>query len=230
MIPQDLLDDPQFPDIVAAINRAGLRSKTFGGDEGPYQIQQNPRELAALVTLARRLGPPRHYLEIGCATAGTTRILHELLGFERVAVIDLGRFRKQAEANLAHVPYTACWANSATPEAYEYLRGMGAPFDLVLIDGNHHYNMVAADYALAAEFSHPQTLIALHDIRAMPRFASIEDDPDVDPCDTDESFCGGPALFWRRAADFERVATIIDESLKFMGYYSCGLGVARRKD
>ena len=62
----------------------------FGGEfTGGYAIQQNPREIAALICFLMDR-PRARYLEIGSAGGGTLRLLHECVGFEDVTVIDDG--------------------------------------------------------------------------------------------------------------------------------------------
>jgi cephalosporin hydroxylase len=139
----------------------------FGGNslgEG-YHVQQNPWEMAAFLTLTQKHAPKR-YLEIGSASGGFIRALYERVPFEFGMMIDNGAYQaemqeKNIEAFKDRVKCVIC--DSHGPEAKAALEGE-APFDLILIDGDHSYEGVIQDVALVLPYAHKNTLICFHDV------------------------------------------------------------------
>lgn len=142
--------------------------KTFSG----RRASQNERELRAFIALLRERGVNR-YLEIGAREGDT---FHEVMlalpdGAEGVAV-DLpgglwgkgttadGLKRAVADLN-ARRRNCAAILGASTSEPVRHQVDLCAPFDAILIDGDHTYDGVKADWEA---FRGMAPIIAFHDI------------------------------------------------------------------
>lgn len=151
--------------ILDAILEAGSdNTQRFGGRfEGGYHIQQVPEELADVV-MRLRGRPYEHYLEIGAAAGGTARILRELLEIPHVYVIDDNKHPKHS-LRATILPDAIEWIGSSQDaECARQLAEWNCKFDLVCIDGDHAYDAVRADLALAQKVLATGAVIILHDI------------------------------------------------------------------
>jgi hypothetical protein len=133
-----------------------------------------PTDLALLRGLARAL-PACRYFEIGtwrgesaanvAAVAATVHTLN--LAAEEMRVlgqseryIELHGFFSRSLPNVQHLH-----GNSATFD----LAGLGQQFDLIFIDGDHHYEAVRTDTRRVFEhLVHPRTLVVWHDTARQP--------------------------------------------------------------
>ena len=152
--------------------------------EGGYSLQQNPDELAALALALRRLYTPKmRYLEIGSASGGTMRFLHEEVGFERIVMIDdhgHHRWPEQDKHILAvldgpHPPPMGIGRHvldSHTDAAKTALDGETAArtvlFDIAFVDGDHRYAGVTQDIQLVLPYVKKGGFVLLHDTVACP--------------------------------------------------------------
>lgn len=121
---------------------------------------QSRGELAGLCALIER-ERVRSYLEIGVWTGRVITALHELFDFELVAAADLGA--AEALGLPLRLPFGVDFfhgdSHSAAFVAWRQALG---PIDLVLIDADHGYEGVRADWELARRSQ--CGLIAFHDI------------------------------------------------------------------
>lgn len=178
--------NPQtFDLLVKEIRKAGTDNLSHFGNgyclEGGYSLQQNPDEFAALVV---HLGSKARasLVEIGSASGGTARFLHEQVGFERILSLDNGGHHRYPElaANFEKLPVYHFKGDSHSAEAKrfldEHLRGY---VDVAFIDGDHTYEGAWADVQLMRDYWETGTLVVLHDIIA----------------------CGGVKKVWERGRD-----------------------------
>lgn len=134
-------------------------------------MQQVPDELAALTLIlrARRGG---RYLEIGSASGGTARWLHEHVGFQRMFSIDDGGHHRYPELveNFSSLPMKHVKLDSHADDARAKLRQWSPSpeetFDVVFIDGDHSEDGVWQDVELTRPFWSPTAFVILHDIVA----------------------------------------------------------------
>ncbi len=135
--------------------------------EGGLGLQQNPDELAGLVVLLKERGAIGTYLEIGIASGGTARFIHDHVGIGQLVTIDDGTHPRANEQtrNLEGIPHDRFIGDSHSKEARAFLAGIDTP-DVALIDGDHTYEGVTADIALVMSRKRNGALIVLHDIVA----------------------------------------------------------------
>lgn len=146
--------------IEAAIRAAGCQQidwwpvpGVFGDDDAilprgmGWGIAQNPKEAAVALAAWHALGV-RSALEIGTYTGGFARFMGEAMGWD-VTSIDVTR------PPIEPVGYRFVHEHST---AFEPSRR----FDLIFIDGDHHYEPVAMDYLRFAPLA--DKVVALHDI------------------------------------------------------------------
>lgn len=150
--------------LIDRIRSAGTDSlEAFGNGytcEGGLGLQQNPEELADFILLLKGKGP-RTYLEIGSASGGMAHFLGEQLDVT-VSSIDDGKHPRHGERPIAH----QLVADSHSDEAKAWVKG--STFDVAFVDGDHTYEGVKQDIALAMSCS---KLVAVHDSVACPGVA-----------------------------------------------------------
>jgi predicted O-methyltransferase YrrM len=162
-----------FAKLVEEIRDAGTDNLSHFGNgyrrEGSYSLQQNPDEFAALTILLERCTSGR-YLEIGSASGGAARWLHEHLEFSPMVSIDDGGHHRYQElpGNFKDLPMRHLRADSHSPEAVEWLRSLDGNFraDVVFIDGDHSEVGVWQDVVLCHPYWLEGSLVVLHDIVA----------------------------------------------------------------
>lgn len=135
----------------------------FGGRfSGGLQLQQVPEELADAIGHLQGRHYER-YLEIGAAEGGTARFLRDLLEIPYVYIIDDNRHPKHTSRPTI-LPGAIEWiGNSHDPTCAAQLARWGQRFNLVLIDGDHSYEGVAADLDMVRPYLAPRAIIMLHD-------------------------------------------------------------------
>jgi hypothetical protein len=135
-----------FAEQVALIRAAGTDNLSHFGNgyqrEGGYSLQQNPDEFAALVVhLLQCVGDTWLFLEIGSASGGTARLLHEQLWFPRMLSIDDGTHHRYPEfaTNVDGLPLDHFKGDSHSFEARAWLdEALGSDsVDVAFIDGDH---------------------------------------------------------------------------------------------
>lgn len=132
---------------------------------------QSARELAALVALYRARRPAR-VLEVGTYYGGTLR--HWLAADWRPAVVSvdlpaipppIGRWQAWAAASGATL--TTLTGSSHDPQVIGRAGALG-PYDWILIDADHTYAAVKADWETYRAMAAPGAIVALHDINPRP--------------------------------------------------------------
>lgn len=145
-------------------------------------MTQVPAELGALIALFRQHGV-RSYLEVGCKS-GTTfdRVMRSLPVDSTGVAVDLPgglwghpstvTALRQACVALDGDGYVTALllGDSARPEMVASVASVG-PYDAVLIDADHRYEAVAADWR---NYGPMGRLVAFHDIAAPPGHASAK--------------------------------------------------------
>lgn len=165
-----------FINTVQMIRAAGTDSLPFfaGGylREGGYSLQQTPEEFAALVLLLKHTRRPASVLlEIGSASGGTARFLHERVQFHRILSIDDGSHLRYGElvANFENLPVEHLCVDSHGTEAREWLvQRADQRVDVAFIDGDHSAEGVWQDIVLTLPHLRYGSQIVFHDIVAMP--------------------------------------------------------------
>jgi len=161
-----------FSTLVALVRNAGTDNLSHFGNgyvaEGGYSLQQNPDEFAALVVHLSAFNP-RIFLEIGSASGGTARFLHEHLVFRRMLSIDDGTHHRYPEfaANTKGLPLTHFKGDSHSPAAQAWLAdavGRGSRLvDVAFIDGDHSAAGVWQDVELVRPYMRPDARYIFHD-------------------------------------------------------------------
>lgn len=158
--------------------------------EGGYSLQQNPDELASLTMLLRERawwwmeamwrredlqGGDPVYLEIGSASGGTARWLHEQVRFPVVLSIDDGGHHRAPEQdrNFGAIGgrVVRMRGDSHSSSAGHFLRQHLCDEDgklcryvaAAFIDGDHSYEGVKKDVALVRPFLSSGSVVIFHD-------------------------------------------------------------------
>jgi len=145
---------------------------TFGGAfGGGIHCQQIPDELAACISAILESGEQiRSYLEIGVAAGGTAFLIHHFLYPERIVLIDDNKHHKAGlrKTILKDVPRVEI-IGASQDEAVLVSLGKMPAFDVILIDGDHHYPGVKLDTILYLPMLRPGGFLVLHD-SALPEW------------------------------------------------------------
>jgi len=194
-----------------------FRFSSHGFSIAPMQLRPELRRLLEILAAS----PPRALLEIGTAAGGTLFLLTRVAADDaRVVSVDLpfgpfGSGYGRSSALLykafarAEQRLTLLRADSRDPETARRMAGAldSLTLDFLLIDGDHSYEGVRADWERYGPLVRPGGLIAFHDIVPGP----VED-------------VGGVPRFWRelrREHDVEEIVAAPEQR----GF---GLGLVRR--
>lgn len=173
---------PEWAPLVARIASLGTGSREAFGQEhgvvGGYYLQQNVYELAAFVLALREVKRERcrfsgedsfRYLEVGSASGGTTKVLHDEVGFSKMVSIDLHSGLADLKAE-RFKEFQITWTEMDSM-SYEALRWLADQqiglFDVVFIDGDHHRTGVTRDIMMYRAFTKPGSVMAFHDALAV---------------------------------------------------------------
>jgi hypothetical protein len=154
LIPALGLNDDQpdlYPDDLRAHAGQGLRSWQYPCQLAPYLVEVAGRDV-------------RRYLEIGVEHGGTfvltTEYLSRFAGVDQaiaVDVIDVPGVRRYADER----PEARFVRTNSRSARFRRLLDEEPPFDLVLIDGDHVYDAVRADWETVRPHAR---MVAFHDI------------------------------------------------------------------
>jgi hypothetical protein len=172
--------DPDWKPLVERISRLGTGSRDVFGPEhrviGGYYLQQNVYELAALIMALRRVKAASHqelrYLEIGSASGGTAKVLHDEVGFSHMVSIDLpSQLAEIKRERFKEFPIVWTEVDSMSYEALRWLVDSHvAPFDVVFIDGDHHRT---GDIMMDRAFCRPESVMVFHDAIAVSESVGV---------------------------------------------------------
>lgn len=184
-----------YAEYRAAIEQCGVHPLLGDAGEG-WGVEQSPHELATFLA-AVQLPPASTVLEIGTGyRAGLARFMTEMLGWQ-VTTIDIRT--PDTPARLARQII------GRSDEVIDHVRG---EYDLLIIDGDHHYEAVKRDFEL---YSPMAGIVMFHDIEGLRD-------------------CEGVSRFWgelrsKKLADFHnaRYTAIAD------GDQRAGIGWMKRK-
>lgn len=178
-------------------------------------------EIDGLVQLANREGA-QNVGEIGTAQGGTSFLLtHAIERTKFIAAIDLRVRNQKLLRGLAprEVEFHAFEGSSYDPATVTRVGAtLGSrKFDLLLIDGDHRYEGVRADYFAYRDYVHDGGLIAFHDI-----VSSGENEA----TDFNGRWAGGAPRFWKELKSQVTDSWEFVEDPRQRGF---GLGVLRHR-
>lgn len=120
--------------------------------------------------LAERLNAKR-YLEIGVETGDT---FHQVNCCEKVAVDPSFLFEISSAGELNQ--HGSCdYHQVSSDQFFQKLDRNAASFDLVFIDGLHHYDQVMRDFAGSILFSHSKTVFLVDDVLPCDAFSALRE-------------------------------------------------------
>lgn len=148
---------------------------TFGGShEGGIHCQQVPDEIAPAILAIIESGESiENYLEIGVAAGGTTYLINHFFPAASISLVDDNKHHKAGlrKGILADITYNEFIGRSDEERIEADARTM-APYDLILIDGDHLYPGVKLDTITYLPMLRPGGFLILHD-SAMPEWGVI---------------------------------------------------------
>lgn len=140
---------------------------TFGGKfQGGINCQQVPDEIAPCILAILESGEPiKSYLEIGVAAGGTTYLFNHFFHPEKIVLIDDNKHHKAGLRSgiLKDIDYQEIIGRSDTEESIKAVSNLNTMFDIVLIDGEHHYSAIKLDTIFYSPFLRPDGFLILHD-------------------------------------------------------------------
>lgn len=148
--------------------------KVFGGNSyGGYLLQQNTLEFASLVYFLQKQGPFNVYVEIGSASGGNLRFIHENVGFHTAFAFDdmAHPHAKHQTDNSAGFTekLTRFMGNSHTKEAQAAFEDWikGKTIDCAFIDGDHSEDGVTQDFEMLRPYLTGRSLLIFHDTHSV---------------------------------------------------------------
>jgi len=173
--------------LVTEIRSIGIDSPAvFGcGNFGGYLIQQNAEEYASLICLMKQYGPFKNYLEIGAASGGNLRFIHENVGFARAISFDdcshpHSTFQDENSKSFSN-KLTRFIGDSHSYEASHTLEVWvkNDKIDFAFIDGDHSALGVLQDFNMVLPYLADNALVVFHDTISIG--VSIEHMPKLKP-------------------------------------------------
>jgi predicted O-methyltransferase YrrM len=148
---------------------------TFGGShEGGIHCQQVPDEISHAILAILESGESiENYLEIGVAAGGTTYLINHFFPAASISLIDDNKHHKAGlrKEVLKGITYNE-FIGRSDEERIEAEAVKFAPYDLILIDGDHLYPGVKLDVITYLPMLRPGGFLILHD-SAMPEWGVI---------------------------------------------------------
>jgi predicted O-methyltransferase YrrM len=142
----------------------------FHVSEAPWTAAQKEGELMPFLDRVAALAP-RRVCEIGAARAGTLFLLTRVAADDAVIVsidLDLPLHLRRARARLGRATQRVVALEGDSHDSQVQTRAVdalgGEPLDVLLIDGDHSYDGVRADFELYSPLVRPGGLIAFHDV------------------------------------------------------------------
>jgi len=138
----------------------------FGGTyEGGIHCQQVPDEIASCIhVILESEESIKSYLEIGVAAGGTTFLFNRFFHPEQIILIDDNKhYKAKLRVDiLKNMKYTEIIGNSQDEESVRQVSAF-APFDIILIDGDHSYAGMKLDTILYLPYLRVGGFLILHD-------------------------------------------------------------------
>jgi predicted O-methyltransferase YrrM len=160
----------------------------FGGShEGGIHCQQIPDEIApAILTILESGERIEAYLEIGVAAGGTTFLIDHYFHPEKIVLVDDNKHHKAGLRGeiLKGIKYQEIIGRSDDEEVIKTVSKI-APYDVILIDGDHLYPGVKLDTISYLPMLRPGGFLILHD-SALPEWGvarvvrELKTDPGVE--------------------------------------------------
>ena len=131
--------------------------------DGRFELLQVASEIEPVIDLYRQLAP-RRVLEIGCWDGGSIQLWLENSSVELLAAVDLNHWNRDAyQAWSAATEIVLHTGSSLEQDAKDFIAAH-APYDWVMIDGDHSDEAVRSDYAACAPHVRKGGVVLLHDI------------------------------------------------------------------
>lgn len=149
---------------------------TFGGDfEGGIHLQQVPDEIAACIEMIMKSKEDiRSYLEIGVAAGGTTYLFNHFFNLEKIVLVDDNRHHKaKLRATILQDVSRFEFIGRSDEERIINATTERAPFDIVMVDGDHSYKGVGFDVNTYLPFLRTGGFLILHD-SAIPEWGVMQ--------------------------------------------------------
>ena len=151
---------------------ANARFARAAGDACAHGALQKEGELAWLLERADAIAP-RTIVEVGCDVGGGLRGLRVAFPDSLIVGVDLPGILPYASSDASEAARRfdahgalMVWGNSHDPRTLAKVRTMtlGAPVDLLVIDADHSWEGIQADWRDYVPLVRPGGLVALHDI------------------------------------------------------------------
>jgi len=129
-------------------------------------LLQDPKELCELIFFLKKLKNKNSYLEIGFGHGLTNTILNKFFNFKKIVAVDPFGPHIRGNTLIPNIRFKnlilICQKTNSQIVKTE-LKKL-APFDIILIDGDHSYDAVKLDFNVVKEFAKKGSAIVFHDI------------------------------------------------------------------
>lgn len=125
------------------------------------KAQQKPKEFHGLLNVLSEMQSHKIAVEIGSYDGGCLHAYNQI--FEKVISIDLAN-----RSRLKEVDYIIGDSKKALPSLKQIIGGKNTKIDFLMIDGDHTYDGVKADFELYHKLVRKGGVIAFHDILDTP--------------------------------------------------------------
>jgi predicted O-methyltransferase YrrM len=129
-------------------------------------LLQNPDELCELIFFLKKRKNNESYLEIGFGHGLTNTILNKFFSFKKIVAVDPFGAHIRGNTLIPNIRFKnlilICQKTNSQIVKNE-LKKL-APFDIILIDGDHSYDAVKYDFNVVKNFVKKGSVIVFHDI------------------------------------------------------------------
>lgn len=141
-----------------------------------HDCQQDPHELAALLTYLQQQIRPALVLEIGGWNGGSAWAWHMLTSAPRVLTVTLPDSPLAARADQLPPWHEVIWADSTDADTVRLVKRQlrrQRP-EMVFIDGSHHYEDAADDWRNYGPLTAQNGVTVFHDINDFPNHPDLQ--------------------------------------------------------
>lgn len=129
-------------------------------------LLQDPKELCELIFFLKKLKKKDSFLEIGFGHGLTNTILNKFFNFKKMVAVDPFGAHIRGNTLIPNIRFKnlILICQKTNSEIVKNELKKIAPFDIILIDGDHSYEAVKYDFNAVKKFIKKGSVIIFHDI------------------------------------------------------------------